>query len=97
MDDIADGLLIVTRYMRQLRGEKRAANFAKDEFRLNPHYYARIDEDEQDSPFNSTYHPRPMSYSSATHFPVTPKGYIPSSPNAEVEEKGEKGVVQVVE
>ncbi|KAI0085135.1 hypothetical protein BDY19DRAFT_967303 [Irpex rosettiformis] len=76
------GLLIVTRYMRQLRGEKRAATFTKDEFRLNTHYYARVeDNDAEDSPFDSTYHPRPLSYASATHFPVTPKGFIPPSPS----------------
>ena len=79
--------------MRQVRGEKRAAKFAKDEFRLNPHYYAKIeDNDADDAPYDTVYHPRPMSYASATHFPVVPQGYTPSAPCFPFPEPHEKEV-----
>ncbi|KAI0690096.1 hypothetical protein BC835DRAFT_1281621 [Cytidiella melzeri] len=75
------GTLIVTRYMRQLKTEKRVANFAADEFRLRPHYYTSLeDDDRENSPFDSSYRPPSLSRFSATHFPVMPEGYTPPSP-----------------
>jgi hypothetical protein len=68
-----DGMLIVTRYMRQLKKDKKAASFERDNFPLQTHYYSSLaGDDREDAPIETAYHPRHLSYSSATHFPTMP-------------------------
>ena len=79
-------MIIVTRYLRQLKKEKRAANSENDSFQLKTHYYARLSgDDREDVPSDTAYHPRHLSYSSATHFPATPRGHASPGPEPEKE------------
>jgi len=73
------GALIVTRYMRQLKLEKRRAKYSSDGLLLKPQYYASVEGEDYDLPeYRSSYYPHgPFSASeaglSATHFPMTPE------------------------
>lgn len=67
-----DGVLIVTRYMRQLKGQKRQSRIASDSFLLKRGGYASLDNEDVDY----AYHPREASQTStasATYFPPAPQ------------------------
>lgn len=69
---VADGVLIVTRYMRQLKSEKRQNQFARSSFLLNRGGYSSLNKED----FDYTPHGRDASDSSrhsATYFPRTPQ------------------------